>query len=132
MDGYDTSITGDASTGFVITNSHTPETTEISGSKTWDDADNQDGKRPTSITIRLYANGDPVKTETVTAEDGWKWSFTDLPKYAGGKEIVYTISEDAVPGYTTVVNGFNVTNSYTPGKTNVTVTKAWNDAEHAI
>ncbi len=129
VDGYETSVTGDASTGFVITNSHTPETTEISGSKTWDDADNQDGKRPTSITIRLYANGTELTDQalTVTADDDWKWSFTDLPKYAGGKEIVYTISEDAVPGYTTEVNGFNVTNSYTPGKTSVSVRKVWKD-----
>ena len=64
----------------------------------------------------------------MTAKDDWKWSFTNLPKYADGKEITYTITEDTVPGYTTNVDGFNVTNSYTPGKTSVTVTKAWNDA----
>ena len=130
VSGYDTVIAGDASTGFVITNSHTPETTEVSGSKTWDDADNQDGKRPDSITIRLYADGTEVAHKEVTAEDGWKWSFTDLPKYTDGDAIIYTITEDAVPGYTSKVDGFNVTNSYTPGKTSVTVTKAWNDADN--
>lgn len=128
VSGYNTVISGDASKGFVITNSHTPATTEVSGSKTWDDKDDQDGKRPDSITIRLYANGKQVDTKTVTAKDDWKWSFTNLPKYADGKEITYTITEDTVPGYTTNVDGFNVTNSYTPGKTSVTVTKAWNDA----
>ena len=69
-------------------------------------------------------------TLTVTAEDGWKWSFSNLPKYADGDAIIYTITEDAVPGYTSKVDGFNVTNSYTPGKTSVTVTKAWNDADN--
>lgn len=128
VSGYDTVISGDASKGFVITNSHTPATTEVSGSKTWDDANDQDGKRPSSITIRLYANGKQVDTKTVTAKDDWKWSFTNLPKYADGKEITYTITEDTVPGYTSEVDGYNVTNSYTPGKTSVTVTKAWNDA----
>ena len=128
VSGYDTVISGDASKGFVITNSHTPATTEVSGSKTWDDANDQDGKRPDSITIRLYANGKQVDTKTVTAKDDWKWSFTNLPKYADGKEITYTITEDTVPGYTSEVDGYNVTNSYTPGKTSVTVTKAWNDA----
>ena len=80
MDGYESVITGDASTGFMITNSHTPAAIDLSGSKTWDDADNQDGKRPDSITIRLYADGTELKDKalTVTAEDGWKWSFTDL------------------------------------------------------
>ena len=128
VSGYDTVISGDASKGFVITNSHTPATTEVSGSKTWDDANDQDGKRPDSITIRLYANGKQVDTQTVTAKDDWKWSFTNLPKYADGKEITYTITEDTVPGYTSEVDGYNVTNTYTPDKTSVTVTKAWNDA----
>ena len=131
VSGYDTVITGDASTGFVITNSHTPETTEVSGSKTWDDADNQDGKRPDSITIRLYANGTEVAHKEVTAEDGWKWSFTDLPKYADGKEITYTITEDAVTDYQSEVNGMDVTNHYTPGQVNISVTKNWQDQNDA-
>lgn len=128
VSGYDTVINGDASKGFVITNSHTPATTEVSGSKTWDDKGDQDGKRPDSITIRLYANGEQVDNVTVTAENDWKWSFKNLPEYENGSKITYTITEDTVPGYTTNVDGFNVTNSYTPGKTSVTVTKAWNDA----
>ena len=128
VNGYSTVVTGDASTGFTVTNSHTPATTEVSGSKIWDDKEDQDGKRPDSITIRLYADGKQVDAVTVTAEEGWKWNFTNLSKYADGKEITYTITEDAVPGYISEVDGFNVTNSYTPGKTSVTVTKAWNDA----
>ena len=130
VNGYHGVITGDASAGFVITNSHTPATTEISGSKTWDDANDQDGKRPESITIRLYANGEQVEAVNVTAENGWKWSFTNLPKYADGEAIIYTIAEDAVPDYSAKVDGFNVTNSYTPGRTSVTVTKAWSDADN--
>ena len=129
VEGYDTEITGEASTGYIITNSHTPETITISGAKTWDDGDNQDGKRPESITIRLYANGTELKdkTLTVTEGDGWAWSFTNLPKYADGEQINYTISEDAVTDYTTTVNGYNITNSYEPGKTSVGVTKSWQD-----
>ncbi len=114
VNGYSTVVTGDASTGFVITNSHTPETISISGSKTWDDANDQDGKRPGSITIRLYANGEQVKVVTVTEEDGWKWNFANLPKYENGSEIRYTITEDAVPGYQSKVDGMDVTNRYTP------------------
>lgn len=129
VNDYDTEITGDASNGFTIINSHNPETFTLSGAKTWDDADNQDGKRPDSITIRLYANGTELedKAVTVTSDDGWKWSFAGLPKYADGKEITYTISEDAVEGYTPTYTDFNVTNTYTPEQTSVTVTKAWND-----
>ena len=127
VNGYNTVITGDASKGFVITNSHTPATIEVSGSKTWDDGNNQDGKRPGSITIRLYADGTEVAHKEVTAEEGWKWNFADMPKYEDGKEITYTISEDAVDGYTPTYTDYNVTNTYTPEQTSVTVTKAWED-----
>ena len=37
----------------TLTNTHTPELTSITGTKTWKDADNQDGKRPESITVNL-------------------------------------------------------------------------------
>ena len=113
--------------GYNITNTHTPEKISISGSKTWDDADNQDGKRPESITVRLFADGTEVTSKTVTANDNWSWSFTGLDKYNSGTEIVYTISEDTVADYTTVVNGYDVTNTHTPEKTTITGSKTWND-----
>ncbi|MBE5814406.1 MAG: Cna B-type domain-containing protein [Clostridiales bacterium] len=100
--------------GYDVTNTHTPETVSVSGSKTWNDLNNAELTRPESITIRLYANGTEVASRQVTAEDEWKWSFTDLPKYEEGKvgqEIRYTIVEDAVPGYTAAVNGYDVTNT---------------------
>ena len=111
--GYQPSITGDATAGFTITNTHAPETITVAGSKTWDDADNRSGVRPEEITIRLLANGEEVagKARTVTATDGWAWRFTDLPKYENGQEITYAIVEDAVPGYTATVDGFDVTNT---------------------
>ena len=83
--GYTAVTTGDMEKGYVITNSHTPEKTEISGSKTWEDAENQDGKRPESITIRLWANGKEVKSTGVTKANNWSWSFKDLPKYEKGE-----------------------------------------------
>ena len=113
--------------GYNITNTHTPEKISISGSKTWDDEENQDGKRPSSITVRLLADGTEVTSKTVTANDNWSWSFTDLDKYNSGTEIVYTISEDTVTDYTTVVDGYNITNTHTPEKTIISGSKTWND-----
>ena len=131
VEGYETVITGDQTTGYIITNSHNPETTEVSGAKTWNDNNNQDGKRPASITINLLANGEVIQTVTVTEETGWAWSFSNLPKYENhGTEIVYAITEEAVEGYTTVYDGYNVTNSYTPEEVSVTVTKAWADTDN--
>jgi len=88
----------------------------ISGSKTWNDEDDKDGIRPEIITINLLADGVIVDTKTVTEADGWTWTFEGLDKYADGKEVVYTITEDAVEGYETVVNGYDVTNTHTPEK----------------
>ena len=126
---YGVAYGGSAESGYTVTNSYTPETIEISGSKTWDDADDQDGKRPESITIRLYANGEEAvgHVQTVTAADGWSWKFTDLPKFEDGEEIIYTISEDQVSGYQPEIDGYDITNSYTPGKVSVTVSKSWED-----
>ena len=123
-EGYETSVDG-----FNITNTYTTETTEVKGSKTWNDADNQDGKRPESITVRLLANGEEKDSQTVTADENgnWTYSFEKLPKYEAGKEILYTVTEDAVADYTTEITGYDITNSYAPGKTSVTVTKAWAD-----
>ena len=126
--GYVSQVTGDAKKGFVVTNSRTPEKTSVKGSKTWDDANNQDGKRPKEITINLLKNGQQVATKKVTEADEWKWSFENLDKYENGQEITYTIVEEKVEAYTATVKNFNVTNSYTPGKTSIQVTKAWDDA----
>ena len=116
--------------GYNITNTHTPEKISISGSKTWNDADNQDGKRPESITVRLFADGTEVTSKIVTANDNWSWSFTDLDKYNSGTEIVYTISEDAVTDYITVVDGYNITNTHTPEKISISGSKTWDDADN--
>ena len=124
---YTSTTTGDATTGFTITNTNT-EKVNISGTKTWDDNNNQDGKRPASITVNLLKNGTKVDSKTVTpdASGDWKYSFDGLDKYnADGTEITYTVSEDAVDSYTVTVTGTDIKNSYTPEITSVTVTKAW-------
>ena len=77
---------------------------DVEGSKTWDDAGDQAGKRPLSIMIRLFADGVEVDSRVVTAADNWMWRFTDLrAKTEGGETINYTIKEDKVIGYTTTV-----------------------------
>ncbi|EFI41293.1 Cna B-type domain-containing protein, partial [Peptoniphilus sp. oral taxon 386] len=110
----------------------TPGKVDVEGEKTWNDNNDQDGKRPTEIKINLMkkvGDGPVVKkeTKTVTAADGWKWSWKGLPEYEGGKKITYSITEEAVADYTTQINGYNVTNSRTPGKVDVEGEKTWND-----
>ncbi|WP_248686390.1 Cna B-type domain-containing protein [Streptococcus merionis] len=127
VDGYTSEVSGDVANGYTITNTHKPEVTEISGKKTWSDNNNQDNKRPDSITVNLLANGKQVATKQVTAADEWKYSFKDLPKYDAGKEITYTIEESPVDGYTVEVKGYDISNTYAPAKVDIAGTKTWND-----
>ncbi|MDK1732986.1 Cna B-type domain-containing protein [Dellaglioa algida] len=129
-DGYVPEVTTqDASENeFVITNQHESETTDISGEKTWVDNENKDGQRPESIKIHLLANGKQEGPEkTVKASENWQYKFSDVPKYANGKLIQYTVSENAVEDYTGKVDGMNIENTYMPTKTSVTVIKKWVD-----
>ena len=120
--GYKASVDG-----TIITNTHAPETVNVSGKKTWNDADNQDGKRPASVTINLLKNGEKIQSKTVTEKDNWTYSWAGLAKYENGNEIKYTVTEDKVAGYQASISGYDVTNSYTPGKTSVAVVKTWAD-----
>ena len=131
--GYTAAVTGNAANGFTITNTHTPETiAQINVAKVWDDANNQDNKRPGSVNVTLLANGTSTdKTVTLNEENSWTAAFKDLPKFANGVEIQYSVDELTVPeGYTKSVDGFTVTNSYTPETTSITVNKVWNDEEN--
>ena len=115
----------------TITNKRTPETTEVTVKKVWDDAKNQDGLRPASITVHLLANGEKVQTATVSGEgETWSHTFTNLPVYKNGQKIIYTVTEDTVANYSTAIDGTTITNTYKPGKTSLTVTKKWDDAEN--
>ena len=110
--GYETSVEG-----TNITNSRTPEVTEVAVKKIWDDKENKDGLRPDKVTVRLLADGQEVAVKEITATDNWRASFTDLPVYKEGKKIAYTITEDPVAGYTATIDGFTVTNHHTPPAT---------------
>ena len=130
--GYTSEITGDAASGFTITNSYSPETVDVKATKNWDDANNQDGKRPTKITINLLADGKKVDSKEVqAAADGtWTVEFTKLAKYKAGKEIKYTVTEEAVAEYEATITDFSITNKYAPKEIDYKVTKVWNDANN--
>lgn len=127
--GYEVIVDHETTPGMIlVTNKHVPEEVELKGEKKWADDGNRDRKRPGKIKVHLFADGKEIQEKTVTEKEDWAYEFTGLPKYRdGGEEIVYTITEDSVPNYTTEIEGMDITNSYTPGKTSVTVTKTWDD-----
>lgn len=94
----------------------------VSVSKVWDDQNNADGTRPTSVTVHLYADGvDTGKSEVLSDANGWTATFSNLNKNQTGTTtaITYTVVEDEVEGYTTQVtgdaaSGFTITNTHIP------------------
>ena len=100
--------------GTNITNSRTPEVTEVAVKKVWDDKENKDGLRPDKVTVRLLADGQEVASQELSAATDWKTAFTNLPVYKAGKKIDYTLTEDSVAGYMAKIDGFTVTNHHTP------------------
>ena len=120
---YDSTISGDAATGFTVTNTNT-EKVAVDVTKNWV------GPATDSITIKLLADGAEVESAVITAADNWMHTFSNLPKYAAdGHEIVYTVDEYDVPSYVKAIEGtsstgFTVTNTIT-GKLDIPVKKVW-------
>ncbi len=116
--------------GYTIINSYNEELINIPVEKVWIDEDDKEGLRPDGVTINLFSDGTKVRTQTVTSEMGWKYVFENLPKSNNDIDIVYTISEDAVSGYTSAIHNFTVTNTHAVETTSVTVEKRWNDSNN--
>ncbi|MDT2661716.1 Cna B-type domain-containing protein [Enterococcus hulanensis] len=114
----------------TVINKKDEPTLEISGTKKWEDNNNQAGKRPEKITVNLLADGQQVASKEVSEADGWRYEFKDLPKFKKDREIVYTVTENSVANYTTKIEDFNITNTYQPGKISGTVTKQWQDNDN--
>ena len=114
----------------VVKNAVNTKLISVSGEKKWDDSNDQDGKRPAAITVDLLADGVKIQSKTVTAADGWKYSFGNLPESKGGKKIAYTVAEEPVDGYTSAVDGSNITNTHKVERTSVSVEKKWSDASN--
>ena len=129
IEGYEASSAvsiGDNS--FSITNVHTPAKTTFNVNKIWDDKNNQDGKRPNSITVHLLADGTVIKDYTLDESNNWMHTFENLDKYNNGKQIVYSVIEENIDYYSTSISGGTITNTYDPEKTSYTVIKRWEDA----
>ena len=96
---------------FVGTWTFVADSTTLTGSVIWIDNDNGAGRRPQSVLVHLLADGqDTGISVTVDEAMGWKYSFENLPRFKDGKEIVYSVREDEVEGYSNQAEGMNVTN----------------------
>ncbi|MBP3454259.1 MAG: Cna B-type domain-containing protein, partial [Clostridia bacterium] len=125
------------------------EEVDVSGKKIWDDNDNENGKRPTSIEVTLYAetygyyqSSVVVKTIKVTEADGWAWSFEGLPKKDQyGNTLYYRLEEKVINNYAAQpspswdnqlqpIYDLNITNTYDETQIVVEGKKTWDDANN--
>ena len=132
-EGTDTGdIPLDQDLSIVFTNTKDNEVISISGIKIWDDSNDQAGRRPAFITIRLLADGVFTgQSLTLPTSSDMTWRFDNLDKYAGGREIIYTVTEDDIPDYTSEIDpgSFTITNRYAPEKIEISVRKQWQDED---
>lgn len=120
-ENYTSTMTGNQTTGFIITNTYMPTETQekrISVEKVWQDENNKDGIRPGSVTVELIKDGAATgETLTLNEDNGWKGTFV-IKDY--DEDAKYTVQEKPVPdGYKCVVtgdaeNGFTITNTHSP------------------
>lgn len=95
------------------------------GTKTWEDGNDADNLRPTSVTVHLLnEDGTEADTATASADTDWKYQF-EKAKFAvseaeathtGADFMKYALSEDAVAQYKATINGLNVTNVHKPAQ----------------
>lgn len=146
-DGYTATYSGDDASGITITNVH-HETTSVTVNKVWEDDNDNDRIRPTSVTVTLYADGSRVSRQKLKAENNWTYTFDNLPVHKNGVEIKYTIVESAVSiprefaqnGYTArysnmrgdAQSGYSitVTNVHESVTRDISVTKEWDDNDN--
>lgn len=135
-DRYMKSISGNAIEGYSIRNT---ENIDIPVYKTWNDSNNADGIRPSSVTVRLLANGTESQERAplvLNAQNDWNGTFENLPRYdEDGKAIKYTVSEDIVLDYEAEIagsdaTGFTIENTHKVRWTSLDVRKTWDDKDN--
>ncbi len=122
--------------GVVVTYKHVPETVNVSIKSTWNDANNQDGIRPATISVQLMKD-DKEEGDNINLKIASPKTWSNLPKYANGKEIKYAVAISDVSGYTkkvtgSVADGYVAAFTHSVYKTSVVVQNTWSDLDNAL
>lgn len=111
-----------------------PQKVDIKVNRIWDDSDNQDGVRPKTIKLTLYAEGssDPVDETSISAGEGWTTAFSVRKYDKDGKAIRYTVKEASVTDYDlsqmgSMEGGFLLIHKHTPDTIDIPVRITWTD-----
>jgi hypothetical protein len=110
----------------------TAEKTTLTVSIGWNDQNNNDGVRPASVQVQLYAN-DVAVGEPVSVTD--TYTYAELPVSKDGEKLSYTVkATEPGSGYTlsyeTKDDTVYITGTREATKTFVTVTNKWDDKDN--
>ena len=102
----------------VVTYTHAVRKTVATATVRWDESDTAVAMRPSSVQVRLLADGKPFGAEK-TANTGNSWTVTweNLPvtKKGSADPIAYSVEEVTPDGFTASVSGLTITNSLQTG-----------------
>lgn len=93
----------------------------INVKKVWDDDNNAASTRPQGVGVMLLRDGTPIDAVILSEENGWEYTFNNLPAHLDGDLstlATYTVAEEAPEGYTSAItgnpaDGFVITNTPT-------------------
>ena len=121
---------------IVFTFINRTDVRDVTVSKLWADASDQDGIRPESVTVTLLRKDDSVFRKTVELTRAGNWTYTwegiDIKEPSSGLIYEYYVEENAVSGYTAeylgdMNSGLVIRNTHEPATTDIRVIKRWED-----
>lgn len=109
--GYTTHMSGDEVTGYTLVHLENPTHAGFTGVPLDMNVDiSWIGKVGTKSDLVLFVDGVEAGVVSLTAADGWKHTFSNLPLVANenGTPVTYTVAARNMTGYDTLVSGNQV------------------------
>ena len=114
--------------GDTTTLTNVLQVTTASIRKIWVDEENQKETRPANLTVYLVGGSNTPEAVTLTPENGWSATLTNLPRFVNGQEVRYHWAEPEVEGYESAY----VTTGTQTTLTNTLVEPEEEPAEHTL
>lgn len=121
--------------GVNILNKFVPDVEVISKTITtiWKDNNGKYNTRPISVVVNLLKNNEKFQTVELSSDvnGNWNYTFDNLEKYdANGNENIYTVNQEEIDGYETVVNADGNIENTLESEFDLNISIKWNDDEN--
>lgn len=97
----------DMPTKFILSNNgsvYVEPTRDVVVKINWNDNNDEDGVRPSSVSVKATPSVGKSKNIVLNADNNWAYTFPEVPE-----SITYTVSLDEIEGYETTINGTSIT-----------------------